>query len=130
MVLSLRLPSSGGNQLNKGKLRIAVATNESKGLNDEVSEVFGKAKTFTIVDVEDGKVKNVEVIENPAASYKYGAGPIVVKELVDSRVNLVIGPEFGPGASAILEQHGVDKMLVDAGTKVSEILEDALEKFK
>jgi len=116
--------------LDKEKLRIAVATNKNKGLKDDVSEVFGKAKTFTIVDIEDGKVKNVEVIENPAASYKYGAGPIVVKELVDSKVNLVIGPEFGPGASAILEHHGVAKMLVEAGTSVREVLEDVLEKSK
>ena len=34
-----------------GKLRIAVPTKKHKGLEDIVSEVFGKAKTFTIVDV-------------------------------------------------------------------------------
>ena len=51
-----------------GKLRIAVATKKHKGLEDAVSEVFGKAKTFTIVDVEDGEVKSVQVIDNPAAS--------------------------------------------------------------
>lgn len=114
--------------MDKKKLRIAIATNMNKGLNDDISEVFGKANTFTIVDVEEGKVRNVEVIENPAASYKYGAGPIVVKELADSGVNLVIGPEFGPGASAILEQHGIAKMLVKAGTKAREVLEGAIEK--
>jgi predicted Fe-Mo cluster-binding NifX family protein len=46
------------------------------GLNDVVSEVFGKAKTFTLVDVENGEVKDVKVVDNPAASYEYGSGPV------------------------------------------------------
>ena len=33
-------------------MRIAVPTRAYAGLEDSVSEVFGKTKTFTIVDVE------------------------------------------------------------------------------
>ena len=51
------------------KVRIAVATKGRGGLEDSVSEVFGKAKTLTIIDVENGEVKNVQVVDNPAASY-------------------------------------------------------------
>jgi len=51
------------------KLKIAFPTKTHAGLEDVVSEVFGKAKTFTIVDIEDGEVKDLQVIDNPAASY-------------------------------------------------------------
>jgi predicted Fe-Mo cluster-binding NifX family protein len=39
------------------KLKIAVPTKAYAGLEDVVSEVFGKAKTFTIVEVENGQIK-------------------------------------------------------------------------
>jgi predicted Fe-Mo cluster-binding NifX family protein len=113
----------------KKKLRIAVATNGKKGLGDSVSEVFGRAGTFTIVDVENGKRKKVKVIENPARSYEHGAGPIAVKELVDSKVGLVIAPQLGHGASSILEHHGITIVSAKAGTEVAEAIEGALKKL-
>ena len=113
-----------------GKLRIAVPTQTHKGLEDVVSEVFGKAKTFTIVDIEDGEVKNVQVIDNPAASYEYGSGPVAVKTLADLKVNLVMATEFGPGASGLLEQHNIKKASAKFNTKVSESIKQALSKIK
>ncbi len=112
------------------KLRIAVPTKTHSGLEDVVSEVFGKAKTFTIVDVEDGEVKNVQVIDNPAASYEYGAGPVAVKTLADLKVNLVMAAEFGPGASSLLEQHDIKKVSVKPNTKVADSIKEALSKLK
>ena len=112
----------------KKKFRIAVATNGKKGLEDTVSEVFGRANTFTIIDVKDREIKEVKIIENPALSYEHGAGPIAVKELVDFKVDLVIAPQLGHGASSILEHHCVTMILTKAGTKVAEVIEDALEK--
>jgi len=112
------------------KLRMAVATSGRRGLEDSVSEVFGRANTFTIIDVEEGTIKNVKVLENPAASYRHGAGPIVVKMLVDSNVNRVIAPEFGPGISSLLEQHSIEKVSVKADTTVSEVIRKALGQQK
>jgi predicted Fe-Mo cluster-binding NifX family protein len=40
------------------KLKIAIPTKACARLEDTVSQVFGKAKTFTMVDVEDGQVKS------------------------------------------------------------------------
>jgi predicted Fe-Mo cluster-binding NifX family protein len=112
----------------KKKFRIAVATSGKKGLKDSVSEVFGRAKTFTILEIEDKEIQVLKVIENPALSYEHGAGPIAVKELVDSKVDLVIAPQLGHGASSILEHHGITMILAKAGTKVTEAIEDALKK--
>ena len=112
------------------KLRFAIPTKGKGGLEDVVSDVFGRAKTFTIVDVEKGMIKNVKVLENPAVSYKYGAGPIVVKMLIDTGVNMVLATELGPGASALLEQHNVTTIAVKPGTSVKESIRKALNKVE
>lgn len=112
------------------KLRIAVPTNAHAGLEDVVSEVFGKAKTFTIVDLEDGEIKNVQVIDNPAASYEYGSGPVAVKTLVDLNVDSVISGQLGPGASSLLEQHNIKKFSVKSNTKVADSIKENQARFK
>jgi predicted Fe-Mo cluster-binding NifX family protein len=111
-------------------LRIGVPTNGRQGLEDNVSEVFGKAKTFTIVDIEDNKIRKVKVIENPASSYKYGSGPVVVKTLADLKVDLVISAELGPGASALLEHHGIEKILVTRKMTIADAIQYALTMSK
>jgi len=112
------------------KLRIAVPTKAHAGLEDVVSEVFGKTKTFTLVDVEDGMVKKVQVIDNPAASYDHGAGPIAVKTLIDLKVNMVLAGEFGPGASSLLEQHKIKKLSVKPNINVADCVKESLSKTK
>ena len=127
--------------MNKGKAnpktrkrrqasRIAVPTKGSEGLEDVVSEVFGRANTFTIIDAEEGEIKGVEVLENPAISYRYGAGPIVVKTLVDAGVNMILATELGPGASAILEQHNIAAITVQPGNSVKGSIEKVLDKVE
>lgn len=112
------------------KFRIAVATKGREGLKDVVSEVFGRANAFTIIDAEEGEIKGVKILENPAISYKYGAGPIVVKMLIDAGVNMVLATELGPGASALLEQHDVATIAVKPGTSVKESVRKALNEVE
>jgi len=109
-------------------MRVAVPTEAHKGLEDVVSGVFGKAKTFTIVEVENGQIKDVQVIDNPAASYRYGSGPIAVKTLADLKVKCVLTAELGPGASELLEHHGIKKALVKPNAKVVDIIKEYLAK--
>ena len=110
------------------KFRIALPTKTHAGLDDIVSEVFGKAKTFTIVDVEDKHVNTVTVIDNPAASYPHGAGPIAIKTLVDLKVEIVIASEFGLGASTLLEHHNVKTIVVQPNNKVVDTLKAVLQE--
>lgn len=112
------------------KRRIAIPTKNHEELEDLVSEVFGKAKTFTIVDVEDGKVKNVQVMDNPASSYDHGSGPVAVKTLADKGVDWVLAGQLGPGASNILEHHNIGHITVEFKTKVSDVLQEFLSKLK
>jgi predicted Fe-Mo cluster-binding NifX family protein len=112
-----------------GKLKIAIPTKAYAGLDDTVSEVFGKAKTFTIMDVENGQVKNVRVIDNIAASYDYGSGPVTAKTLADLKVDLVIAGELGPGASGLLKHHGIRKITTKPNTRVADVIEENLAKL-
>ena len=104
--------------------RVAIPTKGKGGLEDVVSEVFGRANTFTVVDMEDDVIKNVKVLKNPAVSYQHGAGPIVVKMLIDSGVNVVLSGELGPGASALLEQRNIMMIAVKPGIPVPETIKN------
>ncbi len=112
------------------KIKLAVPTEGDKGIEDAVSEVFGRAKTFTLVEISDGAIGNVQAVKNPAASYKHGAGPVVVKTLADMGVNAVAAREFGPGASTLLDQHDIKKFSVKAGISVDEAVKQVLNLLK
>lgn len=103
-------------------VKVAVATVGSDGLEDKVSGVFGKAKTFTILEIEDDQVRNIEVKENPGASYEHGSGPIAGKVLLEAGVEAVICGEFGPGALALLEQDEITPIKVEEETKVKQAI--------
>lgn len=112
------------------KIRIAIATRGNKGVEDKLSKVYGKAKTFTIVDVDNGKFKNVRIVDNPGATYNQGSGPIASKTLAELKIDLVITSQLGPGASELLRYHKVDTMLVDVNSTVAEAIEEALLRLK
>jgi predicted Fe-Mo cluster-binding NifX family protein len=116
--------------MNLRKLRIAIPTKGKGGLKDVVSDVFGRANTFTIVNVDNEEIKDVKILENPAVSYKHGAGPIVVKMLIDAGVNMVLATELGPGASALLQQHNVTTIAAKSGTSVKEAVRKVLSDIE
>lgn len=108
-------------------MKLAVPTNGDKGLEDIVSDVFGRSKNFAIVDISEGSVVDVEVVKNPATSYKHGAGPIVVKMLADIGVTAVAARQLGLGASTLLDQNNIKKHKVKAGIPVREAVEIVLK---
>jgi predicted Fe-Mo cluster-binding NifX family protein len=110
--------------------RIAVSTKGKDGLEDVVSDVFGKANTFTIVDVINEKMDLVKVIENPAKSYTHGSGPIVVKMLIGVGVELVLAYQLGLGAQGLLKQNNIEHISVMPKTKVREAVELAIHSLK
>jgi predicted Fe-Mo cluster-binding NifX family protein len=105
-------------------LRVAVATEGNKGFEDKVSHGFGHSKTFTILDIEDGEIKKVEVIQNPAESASHGRGPILAKHLATINVKMVITSEVGPGALAMLNMYEIKVVKANPGELVSKALKD------
>lgn len=110
------------------KIKLAVPTKGEKGLDDTVSEVFGRANTFTIIEIADKSIVNIHVIKNPVISYKYGVGPIIVKMLTDMGVTAVAAPEFGLGVSTLLEQNKIRKFNVNANISVKEAVQKVIKK--
>ena len=104
-------------------MKIAVSTT-SGGLDDKVSEVFGRAVSFTIVDVENGDIKSVEVVRNDYAVRGGGAGIAVSQFLANKGVKVVLTGNVGPNALSVLNSAGI-KVYRASGLKVSE----AVEKF-
>lgn len=102
--------------------RIAIATTGERGLEDRISGHFGHSKTFTIIEIENGKVKNVQVVQNPAASLSRGIGRTVAQHLVSMGVSTVISGEVGPGASIALDELGMKKLVVTPGQRVIDVL--------
>ncbi|MEJ2241225.1 MAG: NifB/NifX family molybdenum-iron cluster-binding protein [Candidatus Bathyarchaeota archaeon] len=110
-----------------GKLRYAFATNEKKGLDDVISGVFGRAKTFTILDINNQNITDVRILDNNASKYHHGAGPLAVKMLADNDVTHVFSNKIGLGASELLKQQNIRHTSVKPNTKVSNILQTNID---
>ena len=108
-----------------GKLKMAIATNGNNGLQDVVSQVFGGAKTFTLVDVENGKIEHVIVVEN-SLSYLQGAGPIIVQTLVDKGVDMLLANKPNSWVAEQLKQRKITHIQVKPGTNVEKAVAKVL----
>ncbi len=105
--------------------KIAVPSVPPGGLDAQVDPRFGRCALYTIVDVRDGVISGVEVVENTAAQAFSGAG-IQAAQLVASRgVEVVICGSMGPNAYGALQQLGVKVILgVSTGT-----VRDAVQRY-
>ena len=124
----LKLEEREAKERELEEMKLAIPTKGDKGMEDTVSSVFGRAEKFTVVEIRGGSVINVKVMENPAISYSYGAGPIAVKTLVDMGVTAIAASEFGVGASTLLDQKNIKKFKVKAGIPVKEAVGAVLKE--
>jgi predicted Fe-Mo cluster-binding NifX family protein len=111
-------------------IKIAFATDKG-GLDDRLADRFGRAPTFTIVEVdtETGEVKSVKVVENPGTTAGSGAGVKAAQKVAEEGAKIYVGPNPGPNAYAALEYLGV-KIYPLTGTTVKEALQKVLEEIK
>ncbi|MCI4434597.1 MAG: NifB/NifX family molybdenum-iron cluster-binding protein [Thermoplasmata archaeon] len=89
-------------------MRICLATSGAGGIKDYVSPQFGRCPTFTIVDIEDGNIRNVNVIQNPGAVAGSGAGIQAAQIVVNSGCQVVIAGAIGPNSYQVLMMGRVD----------------------
>lgn len=104
-------------------MKIAASTFKG-GLDDIVAEHFGRAESFTIVDVDGGEIQTVEVLKNSAANQTSGAGVAASQLIVNKDVDVLLTGSVGPKALAVLQAAGV-KIYRASGLKVS----DAVKKY-
>ena len=100
-------PTGGGPIEAGGRMIIAIASQDDKGLESIVSPVFARAPFFTLIEVENGEIKRSEVIPNQFSYYGGGAGMSVAQWLIQMGVNIVVAGNFGPNSIGILQQTGI-----------------------
>jgi len=94
-------------------MKIAISTD-----NEKVSEHFGRCPEFTIVEVEDNKIKNKKVIENPG--HMTGFLPKFLKE---QGVSSVISGGVGFRAQELFGQFGI-KLITGIQGKIDDVIND------
>ncbi len=103
-------------------MRIVVATQGNKGLDDLVSPVFGRAYSFTVVDVKDGQIVSVKTYPNEAAFGFRGVGVRASQFVVSLGADVVVSGNFGPNAQMLLQQSGIKTEIVPPGTTVRDVV--------
>ncbi len=84
-------------------MKIAVSTDGQK-LGSRVSPIFGRCPYFLIVEVENEKIENYEVVENKAMEKSGGAGTAATQLIGDKNVDSVISGGVGPKAFLALKK--------------------------
>jgi len=106
-------------------MRIVVSTING-GLDDRVNQAFGRTPTFTIVDVENGEIVNVQVVPNPGYSQPRGAGVAAAQFVIDQGADAVIAGQFGPNSYGVLQAAGIKMYSAPPTMTVREAVEALL----
>jgi predicted Fe-Mo cluster-binding NifX family protein len=98
--------------------KVAIATVKG-GSADQVSPVFGRCQTFTIIEVENGEIKEEKVLQNEFASAERGAGIQAAGMVARENVEAVVAGSFGPNVYSVCGESGI-KPLVASGITAKE----------
>jgi len=117
------------------KNRIALPSKGNGGLEDKLSGHFGHCLVFTVMDVEEKKIKNVKKFNNPPHNKvdKHMSHMLAVNLLKDNGVNIVIEGGIGKEHLRGLEQAGIKVYAGKIGTvefNVKEFMEGRLSLGK
>jgi len=93
-------------------MRIAISTD-----GDFVSAHFGRCPSFTIIDIEDGKIIKKEVVDNP------GHQPGFIPQFLHERgVECIIAGGMGMRAIGFFEEFNI-KAIVGVSGRIDEVIE-------
>ncbi len=106
-------------------MRIAIPSEDDKGLESDVAMHFGKAPyyTFVDVDIEDKKIIGWEVVKVPFESHDPGDLPLFVKE---HDGELVMAYGMGPRAQEFFN-YMIIKVLTGVHGKIGDVVKSFLE---
>lgn len=90
------------------RVRIAIPTAGEGGLDAGRSAHFGRADSFTIVDVEDGAIVASETLANPP--HEHGGCGAIVARLAESGVRVAIVVGMGGGPRAAMAASGIEAL--------------------
>ena len=82
-------------------MRIAIPS-DTGDVDGPVSPVFGRARYFILIDLEDDRIIRTETVENIAWQQRGGAGITAAQLIVDKGANVIISNSIGPRAISVL----------------------------
>ena len=104
--------------------RIAIPSMGSGGLDGERSGHFGHCDVFTMVDVENGEIKDVSTVQNQ--SHVQGGCMVPVNLLADHNVNALIVGGIGMRPLMGFKQVGIDVYYDAERPQIRPVVEDLL----
>ncbi len=104
--------------------RIAVPSNGQGGLTGTRSGHFGHCDVFTLVDVEDGVIKEVAILQNQ--DHVQGGCMVPVNLLSENRVNALIVGGIGMRPLMGFKQVGIDVYHDDQQPEIGPVVKDLI----
>ncbi len=104
-------------------MRLVFPTNENEGYLSKRGAHFGKAKYYTVVTLEDGKILNVEGIEN--GGHNSGACSNAVTNIMNLNPDALIVGGIGGRPALGFAEAGLDVYF----DQISLTVEDSLNLF-
>lgn len=101
-------------------------TESNGGLDDRISERFGKAPSITIIELSEGSIRNIKVIPNPGVLAKSGSGIKAAQKLAEEQVEAVVAGNFGPNALGILRTLNIEPITF-SGMRVKDAINDVIK---
>ncbi len=104
-------------------MKIAVATDDDRGLEAVLSQHFGRCPYYVVVDIDEGEIKGAKTVQNPfyGSHGQPGEVPTFIKNL---GVKVMIAGGMGPRAIGFFEQFGIQ-----AVTGVSGMVKEVVRAF-
>jgi predicted Fe-Mo cluster-binding NifX family protein len=101
-------------------MKIAVATDDNRGLDARMSQHFGRCPYYILVDVVNGEIGEVKAIKNPfyGSHGEPGEVPNFIKEL---GAQVIIAGGMGPKAIAFFGQYGI-QVITGVSGAVQEVM--------
>lgn len=104
--------------------RIAIPSMGTGGLDGERSGHFGHCDVFTMVDVENGEIKDVSTVQNQ--SHVQGGCMVPVNLLSDHNVNALIVGGIGMRPLMGFKQVGIDVYYDAERPQIRPVVEDLI----
>lgn len=105
-------------------MRIALATDDNRGLEAILSHHFGRCPHYTFVGVEGMEIKDVKSVPNPF--YERHGEPGEVPSFIKSQgADVMIAGGMGPKAIGFFKEFGIES-ITRANGRVSDVLDDYL----
>jgi predicted Fe-Mo cluster-binding NifX family protein len=104
--------------------RIAIPSMQNGGLDGMRAGHFGHCDVFTLVDVKDGKIDKVSILQNQ--SHVQGGCMVPVKLLSSNKVNALIVGGIGMRPLMGFKGEGIDVYFDDQRPEIRPVVEDMI----